>query len=174
MLRLASLFVLGVVLSMPSIASANNDCGVDQAAESCDSCCRTRIKLVHECKEVTRCKRVCVTDECGCSSMKRVRCTKTVSRLKFARVAVAPRCDRNNNCGCDSTENNCGCEPAADAGCGCEPADAGCGCDSGHFSRIRRHFARKHQCCDQAADAGCGCEPAATAGCGCDTGCGCN
>ena len=132
MLRLASLLVLGVVFSMPCIATAQNDCGCNETVECCDpcqdSCCRTRCKLVRECKEVTRCKRVHCVDECGCRTVKKVPCTKTVSRLKFVRVPVAKRCGRDNNCGCDSTENSCGCDSTENS-CGCDSTENSCGCD---------------------------------------------
>lgn len=110
MKRFVLLLVLGVALAMPAVAAAGDcgdccDCGcVACANDCCAPCVRTRLRLARVCEEVTVCRLTCVTDECGCTTLKRVPCTKTVSRLRLVRVPVAPRC------GC------------ADCGCGC-----GCG-----------------------------------------------
>ena len=103
MIRFAALLVLGCAFALPSVAAAKDCGGCDpcapcasacdcQPAACCNPCVRTRLKLVRVCKEVTRCKRVCVLDECGCPTMRRVPCTRTVSRLRLVRVPVQPRC----------------------------------------------------------------------------------
>jgi hypothetical protein len=93
--------VMAIAFSVPAAAQAFYD-GCCPQADCCqrqkrfEVCCVTR--------EVCRLKRVCVTDECGCSRYCLKRVPVTVTRKRLVRV-----------------DRGCGC--MADCGCGC-------GCDS--------------------------------------------
>ena len=122
------------------------DCGCDAPVADCGCAPRTRKKLVltKVCKEVTRCKRVCTTDCCGCPKKEWVKVKKTVTRNKLTCVDV-PRRERCgcslgsrmkglfSGCGCKAQADPCGCEApvADDCGCGASApapvADCGCG-----------------------------------------------
>ncbi|MFN6111195.1 MAG: hypothetical protein ACK493_12570 [Planctomycetota bacterium] len=103
----------------PAFCLADCGCGAPstafcQSANQSD-CCRkpTRLKLARVEKEVTRCERVCVVDECGRAKMERVPVTKCVTRVQLVRV---PREPRRARC-CESSCNSC---PTNDCGCGCK------------------------------------------------------
>ena len=126
--------IMCIALCCPMVAAAQ-DCGCCEP----DPCCvKTRKKLtcVTVQKEVCRLKRVCVTDECGCTKKKLMRVTECVSRKKLTRVEVPVdpckkscfsklgsrfkgMCKKNDCCEPDPC-----CEPAP---C-CAPAACGCGC----------------------------------------------
>ncbi len=121
--------VVCAAMCLPA-ASFGQDCGCCEPAPA--PCVKTRkkLKLVEVQTEVCRLKRVCVTDECGCSKKKFVRVKETVCRKKLVteEVAVDPcrkgMLDRLRG---RFAKKSC-CEPAP---CGCEaPAPAPCGCDA--------------------------------------------
>ena len=119
--------VLCAAVLVPSLASAQCGCNPAPAPACCaapaPTCCaprqRTRLKLVKVQKQVTRCKRVCTTDCCGCPTRSRVRVQKCVTRLALVRVPVEPRTRccrpaRTRCCPPAPTCNTCAATP-----CGC-------------------------------------------------------
>lgn len=114
---LSLVFAVALVCA-PAVALADCGCGAPaapccQAQNDC-GCCRkpTRLKLERVQKEVTRCERVCVTDECGRTRVERVPVTKCVTRVQLVRVPKEPRRGR---C-CESSCNGCS---GGNCGCGC-------------------------------------------------------
>jgi|GEM_PF-3152738 len=114
---LSLVFAVALVCA-PAVALADCGCGAPaapccQAQNDC-GCCRkpTRLKLERVQKEVTRCERVCVTDECGRTRIERVPVTKCVTRVQLVRVPKEPRRAR---C-CESSCNGCS---GGNCGCGC-------------------------------------------------------
>lgn len=121
----------------PSLAYGQ-DCG---CCDSFDPCQQTRKKLalVDVTKSVTRLKRVCETDECGCSRSRLARVSECVTRKKLALVDVpVDPCKRNvlqrmkdklgsiGNRGCNACDTGC-CDTCG----GFAGGDAGCGCSGG-------------------------------------------
>ncbi len=109
MLKYALLAMVAMVFCAPGVAQADCGCGCGapvtccQPADPCACPPKTRLKLARVEKEVTRCKRVCVVDECGCAKMERVPVTKCVTRLQMVRVPREPKC-----C-CPTPVCECGC-----------------------------------------------------------------
>ena len=107
------------------------DCGCCDAEPACQKT-RKKLVLVDVSKEVCRLKRVCVTDECGCSKKKLIRVSECVTRKKLACVDVpvdpckkscfAKLCDKLK---AKCHKNDC-CDPCDTCGC-----DSGCGCEAG-------------------------------------------
>lgn len=119
------------------VAAQAAGCGCNAAPAA--PCQKTRKKLQRVCTEqqVSRLKRVCSTDSCGCPKSKLVRTCETVKRSKFqlVDVPVDPCKQRGgrlkgmfnklksmggNGC-CPAPAPSCGCAPA--------PAPAPCGCN---------------------------------------------
>lgn len=110
-----------MVLNMPAVSCAQGDgqpdCGCGSTVQvdggcGCESasCQPTRLKLCRVQKEVTRCRRVCTIDECGCRHVERVPVTKCVTRLQWVRVPREPRCGCQAGCGCQACDvPDCGC-----------------------------------------------------------------
>lgn len=101
--------VMALAFCIPAASEACNDCCCPKT-----DCCKRQKRFEVRCvtKEVCRLKRVCVTDECGCTRKKLMRVSTTVTRKRLVRV--------NRGCGC---QNVCGC--TCDAGCNS-------GCDTGY------------------------------------------
>ncbi len=106
MLKYVLPLLMAGAIFVPSVASADCGCGATSAYPAmvcgCDCCpVKTRKKLMRVEKQVTRCQRVCVVDECGNTRVERVPVTKTVTRLQRVRVPVEPRCRcKTPVCGC--------------------------------------------------------------------------
>lgn len=113
-----SIAFAAALLCTSSASYAECGCGAPAAAccpaqNDCGGCRKpTRLKLARVQKEVTRCERVCVVDECGRARMERVPVTKCVTRVQLVRV---PREPRRARC-CESSCNAC---PTTVCGCGC-------------------------------------------------------
>lgn len=112
-----SLVFAVALLCAPAVALADCGCGApaDPCCQTQNDCCGrkpTRLKLARVQKEVTRCERVCVVDECGRARMERVPVTKCVTRVQLVRVPREPRRARCCQPSCDPC-------PTASSGCGC-------------------------------------------------------
>jgi hypothetical protein len=152
--------VICAAMCFPAVSAAQ-DCGCEPAPAP--SCCdpapapcaktRKRLKLVDTTREVCRLKRVCVTDDCGCTKSKLVSEKVCVAGKKLALVDVAVNpCGlrsrlgslgsrlkgRRGSCGCAAPAPSCGCDAPVAEPCGCgdmmaaptlAPAAAPCGCN---------------------------------------------
>ena len=115
--------ILCLAFACPLVSQAQ-DCGCCEPQPVCQKT-RKKLVLVDTQKEVCRLKRVCVTDECGCSKKKFIKVKKCVTRKKLALIDVAV----------DPCKKNCLQSLAAkirslkpQKSCGC-PAPAPCGCN---------------------------------------------
>lgn len=126
-------------MCLPTVSTAQ-DCGCEPAPTSCcepaPAPCgpktRKKLQLVDVQKQVCRLKRVCVTDECGCTKSKFVRVKECVTRKKLTVVETPVDPCRQGlfqrlrgklgSAGCCKPEPSCGCDAPAPAPCGCEAA----------------------------------------------------
>jgi hypothetical protein len=110
------------------VMAASSDCGCAAPAPAAPCCQkqRTRKKIERVCvnKQVSKLKRVCTTDACGCKKTKFVRSCETVrvSKLQLVDVPVDPCKQRGGRLKGMfqrlKSSNDCGCAPAP-APCGC-------------------------------------------------------
>lgn len=118
-------------------ATAAQDCGCCEPAPAPCVKTRKRLKLVDSTRQVCRAKRVCATDECGCTKSQLVREKVCVASKRLALVDVAV-----NPCRIGSRLGSLGsrlrgrlgsrgcCNTPAPAPCGCEATPEPCGCGS--------------------------------------------
>ncbi len=86
--------ILCLAFACPTAGQAQ-DCGCCEPQPVCQTT-RKKLKLVEYQKEVCRLQRVCVTDECGCTTKKLVKVKECVTRKKLAFVDVpVDPCQKN-------------------------------------------------------------------------------
>ncbi len=130
MLKLMFSGILCLAFVCPTVLSAQ-DCDCCDAASVCQKT-RKKIALVDVTREVKRLKRVCETDECGCSKSRLALVSECVTRKRLALVDVPVDPCKPNVLQrmTDRVKSLSFRRHACDEGCGCETCDSGCGCDS--------------------------------------------